>query len=47
MKEFVHLLDQLAEFFLEWEMFSDKICIVNQNTFYVYSHNTSCLMWVT
>ena len=32
---FVHLWQYLAEFFLEWEMFLDKSCSENQNTFYV------------
>ena len=32
MKTFSHLWQYLANFFLEWEKFSDKICKEIQNT---------------
>jgi hypothetical protein len=38
MKTLVHLWQDIAEFFVEWESFLDRICKRNQNTNFVFSN---------
>jgi hypothetical protein len=38
MKTFSHLRQYLAEFFVEFELFSNEVCRENQNTHFMLSH---------
>jgi hypothetical protein len=43
-----HFWSYLARFFLEWEIFSDKICRENQNTRFMFNNffpQKSCRLW--
>ena len=46
MKTYIRLLKYLAKFFfLEWELFEDKICRENQNTDFIFSISENPVMY--